>query len=124
MYILAVVVDASLARALALPMAVPFLVGAGICLFLWERRTSEREAALHVKNPMDLWSAIKFAVIFALVMFAWKAGYQYYGTSGIYVTSVPSGLVNPDACLDCSLLLGGEVECLPARCATRTGKSG
>jgi len=97
MYILAVVVDASLARALALPMAVPFLVGAGICLFLWERRTSEREAALHVKNPMDLWSAIKFAVIFALVMFAWKAGYQYYGTSGIYVTSVLSGLVNPDA---------------------------
>ena len=97
MYILAVVVDAGLARALALPMAVPFLVGAAISLFLWERRTSEREAALHVKNPMDLWNAIKFAAIFALVMFVSKAGYQYYGTSGIYVTSVLAGLVNPDA---------------------------
>jgi uncharacterized membrane protein (DUF4010 family) len=97
MYILAVVVDASLARALALPIAVPFLVGAAISVFLWERRTSEREAALHVKNPMDLWNAIKFAAIFALVMFVSKAGYQYYGTSGIYVTSVLAGLVNPDA---------------------------
>jgi uncharacterized membrane protein (DUF4010 family) len=97
MYIIAVVVDHGLAKSLALPMAVPFVLGTGIAIFLWERRTSEREAALHVKNPMDLWSAIKFAVIFAVVMFASKAGYEYFGTSGIYVTSVLAGLVNPDA---------------------------
>ena len=97
MYIIAVVGDRGLAKALALPMAVPFVLGTGIAVFLWERRTSEREAALHVKNPMDLWSAIKFALIFAVVMFASKAGYEYFGTSGIYVTSVLAGLVNPDA---------------------------
>ena len=97
MYIIAVVVDHGLAKSLALPMAVPFVLGTGIAIFLWERRTSAREAALHVKNPMDLWSAIKFAIIFAVVMFASKAGYEYFGTSGIYVTSVLAGLVNPDA---------------------------
>ena len=97
MYIIAIVIDSHLASALALPMAIPFLVGTGLSVFLWERETSEREAALHVKNPMELWSAIKFGLIFAVVMFVSKAGYQYFGASGIYVTSVLAGLVNPDA---------------------------
>jgi uncharacterized membrane protein (DUF4010 family) len=97
MYIIAIVIDSHLARALALPMALPFLVGTGMSVFLWERKTSEREAALHVKNPMELWSAIKFGLIFAVVMFVAKAGYQYFGSSGIYMTGVLAGLVNPDA---------------------------
>ena len=78
-------------------MALPFLAGAGMSVFLWERKTSEREAALHVKNPMELWSAIQFGLIFAVVIFVSKAGYQYFGSSGIYVTGVLAGLVNPDA---------------------------
>jgi len=61
-------------------MALPFLAGAGMSVFLWERKTSEREAALHVKNPMELWSAIQFGLIFAVVIFVSKAGYQYFGS--------------------------------------------
>jgi len=97
MYIMTVVVAPPLARPLILPMAVPFLLGAGMSIFLWERRTTEREAALHLKNPMELWSAIKFALIFAVVMLVSKAGYQYLGSSGIYLTGGLAGLVNPDA---------------------------
>jgi uncharacterized membrane protein (DUF4010 family) len=97
MYMIAAVAAAPLARPLILPMALPFLVGAGISIFLWERKTSEREATLHVKNPMNLWSAIKFGLIFAVVMFVSKAGYQYLGTSGIYLAGGLAGLVNPDA---------------------------
>ena len=54
MYMIAAVAAAPLARLLILPMAPPFLVGAGISIFLWERKTSECEATLHVKNPMNL----------------------------------------------------------------------
>jgi uncharacterized membrane protein (DUF4010 family) len=96
-YIITAAISAPLARALTLPIALPFLVGTGISIFLWERKTSEREAALQVKNPMELWSAIKFGLLFAVVMFVSKAGYQYFGSSGIYVTGVLAGLVNPDA---------------------------
>jgi uncharacterized membrane protein (DUF4010 family) len=96
-YIITAAIDAPLAKALTLPIAVPFVVGAGISIFLYERKTSEREAALHVKNPMELWSAIKFGLMFAAVMFVSKAGYQYFGSSGIYVTGILAGLVNPDA---------------------------
>jgi uncharacterized membrane protein (DUF4010 family) len=97
MYMIAAVAAAPLARPLILPMALPFLVGAGIAIFLWERKTSEREATLHVKNPMNLWTAIKFGLIFAVVMFVSKAGYQCFGTSGIYLAGGLAGLVNPDA---------------------------
>ena len=96
-FIITAVIDAPLARALALPIALPFIVGVGISIFLWKRKESAREAALHVKNPMDLWSAIKFGLMFAAVMFVSKAGYKYFGSSGMYVTGVLAGLVDLDA---------------------------
>ena len=96
-YIITTVIDAPLARALTLPIAFPFLVGVGIAIFLWLRKESGREAALHVKNPMDLWSAIKFGLMFAAVMFVSKAGYKYFGSSGIYTAGVLAGLVDLDA---------------------------
>jgi uncharacterized membrane protein (DUF4010 family) len=95
--IITVVIDAPLARALTLPIALPFIVGVGISIFLWKRKESGREAALQVKNPMELWSAIKFGLVFAVVMFVSKAGYKYFGSSGMYVTGVLAGLVDLDA---------------------------
>jgi uncharacterized membrane protein (DUF4010 family) len=94
--IITAVIDAPLAKALALPIALPFIVGVGISIYLWKRKESEREAALQVKNPMELWSAIKFGLMFAVVMFASKAGYEYFGSSGMYVTGVLSGLQDVD----------------------------
>jgi uncharacterized membrane protein (DUF4010 family) len=94
--IITAVIDAPLAKALALPIALPFMVGVGISIYLWKRKESEREAALQVKNPMELWSAIKFGLMFAVVMFASKAGYEYFGSSGMYVTGVLSGLQDVD----------------------------
>jgi len=95
--IIASVINAPLARALALPIALPFILGVGISIYLWKRKESEGEAALQVKNPMDLWSAIKFGLVFAVVMFASKAGYHYFGSLGMYVTGVLAGLVDVDA---------------------------
>jgi uncharacterized membrane protein (DUF4010 family) len=46
---------------------------------------------------MELWSAIKFGLVFAVVMFVSKAGYHYFGSSGMYVTGVLAGLVDLDA---------------------------
>jgi uncharacterized membrane protein (DUF4010 family) len=96
-FIITAAIDGPLARALTLPIALPFMVGVGISIYLWERKTSEREAAIKVKNPMELWSAVKFGLMFAAVMFVSKAGYQYFGSSGIYLTGALAGLVNPDA---------------------------
>ena len=91
------VINAPLARALALPIALPFILGVGISIYLWKRKESEREAALQVKNPMELWSAIKFGLVFAVVMFVSRAGYHYFGSLGMYVAGVLAGLVDVDA---------------------------
>src|SRR5208337_2563784 len=56
------IIDPPLARALTLPIALPFMAGVGISIFLWKRKESDREAAVQVKNPMELGSAIKFAL--------------------------------------------------------------
>jgi uncharacterized membrane protein (DUF4010 family) len=96
-YIITAAIDAHLARALTLPIAIPLVIGAGISIFLWERKASGREAALQVKNPMELWSAIKFGLMFAVVMFVSRAGYKYLGSSGIYIAGGLAGLVDVDA---------------------------
>jgi len=95
--IITAVINGPLARALTLPIALPFIVGVGISIYLWKRKESEREAALQVKNPMELWSAIKFGLVFAVVMFVSRAGYHYFGSLGMYVTGVLAGLVDVDA---------------------------
>jgi len=94
--IITAVIDGPLARALTLPIALPFIVGVGISIYLWKRKESERDAALHVKNPMELWSAIKFALLFAVVLVASKAGYKYFGSMGMYVAGVLAGLEDVD----------------------------
>src|SRR5208337_309563 len=60
--IITAIIDPPLARALTLPIALPFMAGVGISIFLWKRKESDREAAVQVKNPMELGSAIKFAL--------------------------------------------------------------
>jgi uncharacterized membrane protein (DUF4010 family) len=95
--LLTFVIDHSLGHALALPVLLPVVIGAGAGINLWRQRSSQQETALQVKNPMELGSAIKFGLIFAVVLFVSRAAYQYFGASGIYVAGALSGLADVDA---------------------------
>ena len=53
--LLTLVIDPGLAHSLILPVTLPVLIGAGAGLYLWRQKSPEQEAALQVKNPMDLW---------------------------------------------------------------------
>ena len=81
---------------LALPIALLFIAGVGISIYLWKRKESGGEAALQVKNPMELGGAIKFGLVFAVVLVASKAGYKYFGSAGMYVTAMLAGLQDVD----------------------------
>jgi uncharacterized membrane protein (DUF4010 family) len=94
---LAAVVAPGLSRELALPLLVPGLLGAMISLVLWRRKEGEAEARLDVKNPMELGQAIKFAVLFAVVLFAARAAHHYFGSAGAYIASGLAGLTDVDA---------------------------
>lgn len=94
---LAAVVAPGLVHQLALPLVVPGLIGAIISFVLWQRKAGEGEARLEVKNPMDLAPAIKFALLFAAVLFAARAAHFYFGSAGAYVASGLAGLADVDA---------------------------
>jgi uncharacterized membrane protein (DUF4010 family) len=46
---------------------------------------------------MDLWDAIKFGLLFAVVLLVSRAAYHYFGTSGIYAAGAISGMADVDA---------------------------
>ena len=95
--LLTLVLDPRLAYALILPMALPVAVGTGAGIFLWKKKGAEPEAVLEVKNPMELGSAIKYGLFFAVVLFVSRVAYQYYGASGMYAAGALAGLADVDA---------------------------
>jgi uncharacterized membrane protein (DUF4010 family) len=94
---LAVVVAPGIFRGIALPLVVPGTLGAVISFFLWRRKEEGTDARLDVKNPMDLGQAIKFALLFAVVLFVARAAHHYFGSAGAYIASGLAGLTDVDA---------------------------
>jgi uncharacterized membrane protein (DUF4010 family) len=82
---------------LALPLGAMFaamaLISAGLFFFTRrdEARLSEQD------NPAQLKAALIFAAIYALIKFAVAAGKEHFGTSGLYVVAVISGMTDMDA---------------------------
>lgn len=91
---------------LAVPVAV--LVVAGVlCVLLARLRVRGDAAPMPLQeNPTQLKSALIFAGLFALVLFASAAARKYFGDQGTYVVAFLSGLTDMDAI---SLSLGGQV---------------
>ncbi len=98
-----------LSMQLLLPLAMSFasLVGA----FYFYRKTFKRKVflfskvnpELDLKQPFELAPALKFGIIFVLVLFAAEFGKRYFGESGVYAAAVFSGLIDIDAIVLSSL---------------------
>jgi len=84
-------------RVMALPIAV--LVGvlavAAVVLCLWHGR--ESVALPEQANPAEVRPALIFGGIYALVILAVAATKAHFGTSGLYVVAMVSGLTDMDA---------------------------
>lgn len=91
------VIDPGLGRAILWPIAFPILLGVGVGFFLWREKSSGGEAKLEVKNPMELGRAIKFGLMFAVVLFIARASHAIYGAKGFYIASALAGLTDVDA---------------------------
>ena len=89
------VLNSSLFSSVFLPFFLMATVGI-ICAFVVSFRTKEKSKNLKFNNPFDLWSAIKFGFFFLFVLIASKILYSYFGTSGIYVAALISGLADVD----------------------------
>lgn len=92
------VVNFSLARALAMGMLVMGAVSLLICVLLWRRGRSKETAEVESgHNPFELGDAIKFGLLFAVVIFVASAAQAYFGDTGLYLAGALAGLTDVDA---------------------------
>jgi uncharacterized membrane protein (DUF4010 family) len=82
-----------------MPLGAMTLVGLAACAVLYHRsrRTAVNEAEPRFSNPFELGPAVKFALLFALVLLGSRALAHYLGTAGLYLSGVVAGLTDVDA---------------------------
>jgi uncharacterized membrane protein (DUF4010 family) len=65
--------------------------------YLFWSQTLIDEEELEISNPFELGPAIKFGLVFALVLVISKAAEVYLGETGLYLSSFLAGLADVDA---------------------------
>ena len=79
------------------PIAAAGVVGLLYCVYLHlSQRTTEKDT-LEFSNPFDLVSAIKVGWLYAVILLVARAAQLYFGETGVYISSLVSGLADVDA---------------------------
>jgi uncharacterized membrane protein (DUF4010 family) len=90
--------NVNLVRPILLPFAACVATGLGCCAFLYfKQRTEKHRHEVAVDNPFELGLAIKFGLLFALILLFSRAMQVYFGDVGVYLSSFLSGLADVDA---------------------------
>ena len=95
-------ISAPLGRILLAPMAGIMAVGVLLCFGFWYalRRQSDyktESGSVPVSNPLEIWTALQFGLLFGLILFVSKAAQTFTGSSGILLSSSIAGLADMDA---------------------------
>lgn len=86
-----------LARMLVAPLVTSAVVGLLYCAYLYFVQWSRERDTAEFSNPFELGPAIRFGVIYAVVLLVSRAAQVYFGDTGIYISSFVSGLADVDA---------------------------
>ncbi len=91
------VLNSALLNALWLPLGIAMLGGLVFCvLYYFAQRTNE-SSDVHIANPFELGPAIKFGILYALILAVAKAAQFYFQDAGLYVAATVAGLADVDA---------------------------
>ena len=89
--------NAALLRVLWLPMAASAVAGLAYCVYLYLAQRTDEEGEVAFSNPFELGPAVKFGLIYALILLISKAAQTYLGDTGLYLSSIVAGLADVDA---------------------------
>ncbi len=89
--------DQPLAYRLLWPMGAPLIAGLAYCAYLYIRQRAYAKEDLAFSNPFELGPALKFGVLYAVILLISTAARVLFGNTGIYVSSFVSGIVDVDA---------------------------
>jgi uncharacterized membrane protein (DUF4010 family) len=92
------VVNAALLPLVAPPIAAMGIAGLVASWILWRHsERTERSPDIEFRNPFELSSAIKLALVFVAVLLGAKAATVYFGDKGSYIAGVLGGTTDVDA---------------------------
>lgn len=92
------VVNRQLAQQLWLPVILVSLAGFGAAFFIYKFKKGKADAeSLPLKNPLDLGTAIKFALFFAAIQWLVQFSSEQFGNNGTYIAGAISGITDVDA---------------------------
>jgi uncharacterized membrane protein (DUF4010 family) len=81
-----------------LPIVAAGGVGLAYSIYLYfSERTDEKGNVSAAKNPFELGPAIQFGLLYGLILLVARAAEFYFGETGIYLSSILSGLADVDA---------------------------
>jgi uncharacterized membrane protein (DUF4010 family) len=88
-----------LVKSIWLPISAALAAGFGWYVFLFLQEKSEHQNGDRVRltNPFELGTAIKFGILFSIILAVAKSANHYLGTAGTYISSFVSGLADVDA---------------------------
>jgi uncharacterized membrane protein (DUF4010 family) len=91
------VLNQALLRELWLPLAVGMVAGLGFCIYYYFSQRTAEETEVKLSNPFELGTAIKFGLLYTVVLLVAKAAEFYLQDAGLYAASVIAGLTDVDA---------------------------
>lgn len=92
------VLNVELVKLIIVPILIPILVGLAYCAYLYLiRNKNQKSENIDMTNPFELIPAIKFGLIFMIILVISKLAVVYFGTTGVYLSSFFSGLADVDA---------------------------
>jgi len=80
-----------------IPISASGLVGLFYCLYLYFSQRTAEKGDVEFSNPFDLGSAIKFGLLYGLVLLISRTAQMYLGDTGLYISSIISGVADVDA---------------------------
>jgi uncharacterized membrane protein (DUF4010 family) len=94
------VVYSPLLKIISIPMVVMLLASLGGVYLLWRvRKEDEQESreVMEVSNPLRFPTALTFALAFAVVLIVVRAANEFFGSAGVYLASILTGITDVDA---------------------------
>ena len=79
------------------PLVAAGLVGLAYGLFLFFSQRAEESGDVEFSNPFDLGAAVKFGLLYGVVLLVARTAQINFGDTGIFLSSIISGLADVDA---------------------------
>ncbi|NOZ26425.1 MAG: MgtC/SapB family protein [Chloroflexi bacterium] len=91
------VVNRELLKVVWIPIAAIGAVGLLYCAYLYLLQRARERSDIQFSNPFDLMSAIKFGLLYAIVLLVSRTAQLYFGDTGIFLSSIVTGVADVDA---------------------------